>query len=242
MNRQTVLDVMQNPSKFSSEHLVEGALENLLLVKPAAAELERRPPSQEAATLVLRAFAEERAEPWLTALLLGCIGHESGYVTVREILLSESVWAGYAGVALARIRGERAIDDLCYALFVAPTRDGREGAARGLAGLGPGVGTPVLAATLDGLIRWQRGAGILARLLVDATVVAELLASGNKRETKLGTEIVWDVLTTSEGDARRWLDRAESVLMEPLRRTLASPEVNMAPRKRKALEAWVSGR
>ena len=241
-----VADLFPDLSTFSFERLVETALEDLVLVKAVAAELERRPPSHEAAERVVRAFTEGRADSWLTAVLLGRIGHESGYATAREILLSGHLGAEHAGAALARIRGERAIDDLRDALLVARTLRSRESAAAGLARVGPNAVGPVLAASIDGQIRWQTGAGILAALLIEPTVVAELFGSDNERGPKLATEILWGVVRRAEsdgdyGDAQRWLDHAKGLLIEPLQRILASPATNMAPRKRRALEPWVSG-
>jgi hypothetical protein len=234
-------DMNQDFSAVSSERLVDDALENVLQIKPVAAELERRPPSGEAANHVIRTFREGRAQPWLAALLLGRIGHENGYATAREILLGEPGAGSYAAAALARIRGERAINDLCEALVVAPMQADREGAASALSDLGPGAAGPVMSASIDGHIRWQTAAGILAHLLIDPIVVAELLASRHERGPKMGTEILWRVLPFGRSsDADRWLERAGGLLIEPLRRILAAPTVNMAPRKRKGLEAWVS--
>lgn len=162
-----------------------------------------------------------QAHEHLTAQLLRCIRDERGYATAREILLHAPIGSAGAdaGMALARIRGEAAFDDLCDALTIAPDQAGREGAAWGLSCLGARAAGPIRAASVDGRIRWQTGGSILAGLRIDPAVVAELLGSANEREVKLG--------------------RAQSIVAEPLRRVLASQAVTMAPRKRRALEAWL---
>lgn len=66
-----------------------------------------------AARAVINAYQEQRAEPWLAAYLLGCIGHEVGYHIVRKLLLEGTPSAsGYVGKAMAALGGRRAADDL----------------------------------------------------------------------------------------------------------------------------------
>ena len=232
-------DIFLDFSTYSTERIVEVALEDMVQLKAAAPELDGRPPSYEAARIVLDAFAEERAEAWVAARLLGCIGHECGYETVHAFLLREGMAASYAGPAMVSIRGGGAFDDLREALFTAATLMGREGAAAGLASLGPRATGPILSATLQGRIRWQSGAQKLKELRVDSGVVAELLASRQERAARVGSEAMWFLVGDMSTDARAWLRQGERVLVEPLRELLDSPTFTMHPRKRKVLETWL---
>ena len=125
--------------------------------------------------------------------------------------------ASYAGPAMVSIRGGGAFDDLREALFTAATLMGREGAAAGLASLGPRATGPILSATLQGRIRWQCGAQKLKELRVDSGVVAELLASRQERAARVGSEAMWFLVGDMSTDARAWLRQGERVLVEPLR-------------------------
>ena len=128
----------------SAAELVDRAIENVMAFKRVALLLDDLSPDREAADRLVRAFEEERAAPWLTAHLLGCIGHEAGYATVRQILVSAPGMSaeGYAGVALAKIRGDDAFDELVALMGGAVDRRSREGAAYGLGQL---AATPDLA-------------------------------------------------------------------------------------------------
>lgn len=243
------MDKDDNPASLSSEDLVERAVADHLFFKKAAFELAHRPPSTTAAQRLMAAFGCAAAPPWLTAHLLGCIRDETGYETAREILLQApgQLAESYAGVALARIRGTRAFDDLCQILRSAPQQRSREGAASGLARLpSTNAATVILEVALLNRIRYTVSAFTLAELRLDPAMVNDLLTTGDRRAIRLGSEIVWQFVLDSRArpstDVSNWLDEAQAVVTASLRRVLASPAVTMSPRKRRELDAWLLGK
>src|SRR3712207_3109990 len=102
-------------TSYTTEELVAHAAAAPWIFKDVSAELEKRPPDAPAAHHLIAAFQSGQAPAWLVAVLLGRVGHEVGYATAREILLSApgSFAENYAGAALARIRREGALEDLC---------------------------------------------------------------------------------------------------------------------------------
>ena len=229
----------------SAEELVAIVVAEVMFFKNVGAELQRRPPDESAARALVAAFRSGQAPPWMTAYLLGCIGDEAGYDTVREILLSApgQLAESYAGEALARIRGERAFDDLRMLLQDAPKRVSRAGAASGLAQLAsPDAATAILEAALSARIGYMTAGNVLTDLPVDAHRVVLLLSSDDLRSLTLATEIVWMAVT---GELRGWkpvpwLREARADLASALSKALANPELKMAPRKREELMAFVS--
>ncbi|WP_104985660.1 hypothetical protein [Sorangium cellulosum] len=227
----------------TSTQLVAMVLADHGRFKHVAAELERRAPDADAAGALVEAYRAEEAPPWLAAHLLGCIGHEAGYATVREILLNApgSLAESYAGPALAKIRGERALQDLCVLLRDAPKQVSREGAACGLGRLGsPSAATALLEAATAGRIRWHTAAGILAGTPIAPRRLGELLRSGETAQLRLATEIVWVALLDANSGRSTWVHDFAAELRPMIRDVLAKPALNMAPRKRAQLEAWVS--
>ncbi|HVK63645.1 MAG TPA: hypothetical protein VM694_04185 [Polyangium sp.] len=226
----------------TSTKLVAIAIADRGQFKHVAAELERRTPDADAASALVEAYRAEEAPPWLAAHLLGCIGHELGYATVREILLRAPglLAESYAGPALAKILGERALPDLCALLRDAPKQVSREGAAYGLGHLGsPSAEAAVLEAVTTGCIRWQTAASILARLPIAPRHLCGLLRSGEMDPWRLATEIVWLALHDADSGRSTWVHDVAAELRPMIRDVLANPALSMAPRKRTQLEAWV---
>ncbi len=133
--------------------LVDQAIESSRYFKIVSRAFEGRAPSAPAAERLIAAWEAGEAPAWLTAHLLGRIGHDLGYGTVRTILLGGhgSGSGSYAGSAMGRIRGAAAEADLTTILRNSAARRVREGAAYGLAEIGLGIDA-VLDAAADGQI------------------------------------------------------------------------------------------
>jgi hypothetical protein len=114
--------------------LIDVAIKDRGSFKSIGKKLGGLPPSENAAKRLISAFNANRCQPWLTAYLLGCIRHPAGYETAKCILLSNSRLGseGYAGAAMAVMRGEAAYDDLRQIVFSNHPRKVRDGAACGL--------------------------------------------------------------------------------------------------------------
>ncbi|MGK3991101.1 hypothetical protein WME99_49090 [Sorangium sp. So ce136] len=227
----------------TSSKLVATALADHRRFKHVAAELERRVPDADAASTLVQAYRVGEAPPWLAAYLLGCIGHEVGYATAREVLLTAPglLAESYAGPALAKILGERALPDLCALLRDAPKQVSREGAACGLGRLGsPRAEEALLEAVTTGRIRWHIAAGVLARIPIAPRRLGELLRSGETVQLRLASEIVWVALHDANSGRSTWVHDIAAELGPMIRDVLVNPALSMAPRKRAQLEAWVS--
>ena len=229
----------------SAEELVTIVVAQHMFFKIVGAELQRRAPNESAACELVAAFLSGQAPPWMTAYLLGCIGAEAGYGTVRKILLSapRQLAESYAGPALAQIRGERAFDDLRMLLQDAPKQVSREGAAYGLARLASlDAVTAILEAALSARIRHGTAGNILAELPVDAHRVLLLLSSDDQRSLRLATEILW--MATSRalrgGKTAPWFREARADLASALPKALTNPALKMMPQKREVLMAFAS--
>jgi len=170
--------------------IVNEVLANQASFKPAARDLEKLAPDSPATHALIDAFRDGRAPAWMVAHLLGCIGHDEGCPVVREILVSApgSLAESYAGVALAKMRGNRAIDDLTTLLTEAPHKASREGAAYGLQHLGgPAAVRAIAAAGRDGHIQPKVAASILGALSSSSELLRELLDSGLERGLLIAT-------------------------------------------------------
>ena len=115
--------------------LVDAAIEDRTRFKKIGMELDAMQPDEHAAQKLIAAFRRHRCEAWLTAYLLGCVGHRVGYETAKSILLSNagSSSESYAGVAMAKMLGVAAYDDLREIVFGDHHRKIRQGAAYGMA-------------------------------------------------------------------------------------------------------------
>lgn len=116
---------------------VNAAIDRNLLFKQAADALDKLEPSEEAAKRLIAAYENDDAPGWLVAFLLGQNGHPCGYATVKSILeahLGQGA-SSYAGVAMVRLIGREAINDLRKLLRTADHPRVRRGSAYGLAEL-----------------------------------------------------------------------------------------------------------
>ena len=231
----------------SPEGLVELALERRMVFKFVGIELGSRAPDAGAARRLVSEYADGDAEPWMTAHLLGCIGHELGYATVVAILESApgSLAESYAGPAMAKIRGVAAFDDLVRVMNASPKRRSREGAAYGLLRLQhPPAAAAVLEAASSGQIRYSMGAALVDQPLDDADVTP--LISGNERERRVAIAYIDRLISSSTHEGRRGtqlegrLESCRDRWLEPVRQLLADPDFRMAPRQRAALSRWAS--
>src|SRR5262249_41254402 len=161
---------------------------------------------------LIEAFRERRAPAWETAFLLGCIGQDNGYETVREILQNEigNLAEGYAGVALVRIRGELALGDLREVLLNASRLRTREGAAYGVGQIRTKEALALLVeAATTKRIRFRVAAGLLYERMLDPKWIATLLSSDDLCKVRLGTEIICRSIrsgATGE-DPSQWLEK-----------------------------------
>lgn len=211
-------------------------------MKVVGQELGGREPDEAAALRLVAAYEAHEAEPWLTAFLLGCVGHEVGYQTVRDILMAgpRKLAESYAGPALAKIRGPRAQDDLVELTNgAAPTRRGREGAGYGLAHLGTeDAAVALLDAAIGKAIGYQMAGSALAKLPLEPRRVGDLLDRGDEQSVRIAVELLCTLLVT---DPQERLEANRALWLAPVQRTLANPDFRMAPYQREALTGWVTG-
>ena len=148
----------------SSLELVEAAIAGTGW-KSAGLALEARVPDAACAHAIMTAYRSGRCEAWMAAWLLGANGHPDGYETVLAILRSGAGKGSesYAGVALAKMRGDDALPDL-VAILDEPhhARWVHEGAAFGLGEIrDPRALEALLAAVDRGRVRESK-AGFIA--------------------------------------------------------------------------------
>jgi len=127
--------VSESVAGLTPIEVVERVIEHHQFFKAASHDLEASLADESAAIKLTRAYHDGKAPPWMTAHLLGCIGHRVGFETVKNILLDHpgSLAEDYAGVALARIAGPEATQDLLKILFTSQHIKTRRGAGYGLA-------------------------------------------------------------------------------------------------------------
>ncbi len=225
-------------AELEAQDLIMGAVQGDLLFKDVAQELEKRPPSQAAAELVIDAYRRAQADAWLTALLLGACRDKAGYTTVREILLLPGGGGGgYAGEALAKIGGESALQDLIHSMQNAPDRRSRREAAYGLEALGRSEAAPaIIEAVLSGKIPKHLGIGVFATS-PDEGVVLRLLDSPKRISMELAIDIVASCLERIPVPAL--VSRPSSPLIEALERVLSDPSITIWPKKRSCIRSWL---
>lgn len=188
------------PADSSASDLVNLALTSDYAWKDVAAELLKRPPDTAAAGILIHTFQEGRAPAWLTAFLLGCLRDRSGYTVVRDILWSTPGYSGesYAGVAMARIAGAAARDDLLDAMQNAPTRGSREGAAYGLGELADDSLAPLLLeAARAGRIRSDNAATNIASSSSVEPLLREWLATDDSFKQAVALYAAFSLSATS---------------------------------------------
>lgn len=119
---------------LTSRQIVELVLGNHPSFKDASRALANRPPDEDAARDLVDAFGAGRAPAWLVAHLLGCLRARSQYEVARSILMRRAGLGSesYAGVAMVRIAGADARDDLVSLMENGSHQRVREGALSGL--------------------------------------------------------------------------------------------------------------
>lgn len=227
----------------SSIELVRMAVEQPKHVRLIAMVLRGRPPKEAPAAMIAAARERGHLSAARAAELLGCVGHASGYETVRALLFSseETEACAAAGVAAARILGRRAEADLLLALHAAPERAGREGAAWGLLEIDSAeAAASIVEAGRKGSIRARIAVRCAARLPFDPEFWLEQLESPDRRERRYGTELVYELIGSSSEAARGKLSALGDRGRDAVRRALDDPELYMLPEKRDALMRWAA--
>lgn len=228
-----------------SVELVRMALEQPRNTRVIGMALRGRTPKEAPAAIALAAYEAGTLSEARLVELLGSIGHAAGYEMARTLLLTseDRDTCDQAGLAMARILGRRAEDDLTLALRIAPTREGREGAVLGFCELGSEEGAASVAeAGLDGRIRVRVAARSMMRLPFDAEHWLELLEAPDLRARRLATEVVYELLSSVafEGPGAHELEQLGDRGKEAVRRALADGELYMLPDKREQLTTWVA--
>lgn len=221
------------------------ALDRHQVTKLVVHEFERRvgdPPDPEAAALLVRAHEEGTAPPWLVAILLGAVGHASGYPTALAILAASSNGneGAYVSEAIVRMVGGRCADDLLPCLGDDESAAVRNLAARTLALAGVREALPAIcdAATRE-RIGIRRARSALVTLDVDDEVVAGWLRSEQKTEITLGCQVV---LKRLERTRMKQAVRAPERWLAPLlRAALERPELTLLRYEHEVLEEWARG-
>ena len=232
---------MQPPG---AAELVRLAIDDPRRARLIGMALSGQTPKEAPAGMLVAAHEAGKLAPELVAELLGAVGHRSGYRTVRDMLFDEGVGTAGApaGVAMARILGREAIGDLSLALRMAPTREGREGGALGLAELeDEEASASVAEAGADGRIRARVVARCVARMPFDPDEWLRRLASGRTEDRRLATEVIWVLVEKGDAESHARLAALGPEGREGVRQALEDPDVYMLPEKRDALLAWLRG-
>lgn len=254
--RERFLELPPDLRSIPVRELIDRAIRSEVSFKLVGIHLDDQTPDEDAARHLIAEHDSGAAQPWLAAYLLGCIGHDVGYDTEMRIL-EESPGLGaesYAGVAMVKIRGERAFDDLLQLMSDAPQRRGREGAAYGLLRIGsPRAAHAVLDAAVARTIHHNMGSSIAGQMVgqnpdelmpVDPARVTELLESGDERTNWIALEYLAALIRMSSGRdirrraAKRMLRKGRHVWLGPLMRILDARRVRMSPEQRETLRAW----
>jgi hypothetical protein len=223
--------------------LVRMALDQPRHTRVIAMALRGRTPKEAPAAIALAAYERGRIDAPRVAELLGAVGHAAGYAAVRSVLLTSADRDAceQAGRAMARILGQRADEDLVLALRLAPSREGREGAAAGLCELGSAeAAASVAEAGLDGRIRVRVAARTIVRLPFDAEHWLELLEASELRARRLATEVVYELVNSVafDGPGTAELSELGERGKAAVRRALSDRELYMLPDKREQLTQW----
>lgn len=226
-------------------NIVNKAVANRAHFKLAARDLEKLDADPQATRALIDAFRSGVAPPWMVAHLLGCSGHDDGYPVAREILLLAPgcLAESYAGVALAKIRGDRAFEDLASLVTEAPHKVSREGAAYGLQHVGGSAATRTIAvAGRDGCIQPKVAASILADLPTSAQLLLEILDSESDRGLLIVTWLVELREVGTSHDVQRWTQQEEQELVDAFRRSLARHGESLSRARRRRLDQWMERR
>jgi hypothetical protein len=217
-----------------AEGLVTRAIRSRNVLRLGGA-IRRLPPAESDAVQVSAAFANGALDHWEAAFLLGCIGHDAGYQAACRILNDSSLaYAGsHVGLVIAQLGGRQATGDLIQFLSSAPTREGREDAAWGLAHLAsPGAREAIISAALAAKIRGDLAGRLLVQLKIDARTTEQWLTSRERAEVGLGCEVVVAAVPRRGPPALEW-DPTDSERLLALARALVTEgNIELRPRTR----------
>ena len=218
--------------------LVDAAIEDLLSFKKVGLRLEGMQPDEQAAKNLIAAFNRQRCEPWLAAFLLGCIGHSAGYQTVKDILLSNarSSSESYAGVAMAKIHGVRAYEDLRQILFGDHSRKVCNGAAYGMVETASTrLLNDLLTAFSEGRLSRRDVSGHAANCNPDDEWLLDLVRSSDPNQHKLASAII-EIMVSPNFTHRR---PGKSVA-EAINARMCDGSLSMNSHRRATLVAWIN--
>ncbi len=224
--------------------LVQLAIEEPRRARLIGMALASHQPTEAPAALLQAALDRDAIRPDIAVELLGCVRHRAGYSLARSCLYNadrrDAAFA--AGIAMARIAGPEADSDLIVALWAAPEREGREGAALGLCEIGEAHhAAAIFRAAREGKIRARVAAGCAIQLPFDPELHLELLRSEDRGDRRLGTELVYELLVQSGDETELRLRELGEEAKWAVQLCLEDAELYMLPDKREALEAWVYG-
>ena len=202
------------------------------------------PPDEGTVAMILGALERDAVAPALGAELLGYARHPSGAPILRRWLLHQALGpdvAMAAGIGLARVLGADARDDLTVMLSMAPSREGREGAARGLAELGTLIdAASITAAARERRIRARVGVWCAIRLPFDAATWLEVLESDDLSDRRLGTELVYTLVRDPHVACEQHLTALGPRAREAVEHALEDAALYMLPEKRETLRSWLN--
>lgn len=225
-----------------SVELVRMAIDEPKRARLIAMVLAGHTPKEPPAGMLVAALDAGSIAPELGAELLGAVGHRSGYRTLRTMLFEpeRASAAEAAAVAMARVLGPNATDDLLLALRAGPSREAREGAAWGLAELDdPHSAATIGEAGRDGRIRARVAARCIARLPFDPGEWLAQLQADDLAAKRLATEVVYVLVRQADERAQEQLDALGEAGRRAVRRVLEDEDLYLLPDKRDALESWV---
>jgi hypothetical protein len=223
---------------MTTPEILDHVIARPLYFKRAARTLELRAPDEEAGLALVAAFDAGEAPAWLTAFYLGCLRARAGYATLRRILERGPAMGGmgaesYAGVAMARIAGDGARDDLLAAMEHAESRRGREGALDGLAVLGDASVLPAVRLAMRAARVSPDAAGFfLGGLSVGGDEVVAWIQADDERTRIAGLRAVFV-------HARRAGGLTDRAVAGAARGALSRRTTPVSPRTRAALEAAI---
>lgn len=237
-----LLGLPADTSPPDSAELVRLAIAEPRHARLIAMALRGRVPKEAPAAMLMAAYEEGALSSTHVAELLGCVGHGVGYRTVLGMLHDpeESEACEAAGLAAARILGQRADTDLTITLSTGPERAHREGAAFGLCEIGTEeAAASVTEAGRDGRIRIRVAVRCAIRMPFDASFWLELLESIDARDRRYGTQLVYELLASPDAvDAPERLAELGNRAKEAVRVALRDPALYMLPDKRELLTRW----
>lgn len=229
--------------------IVNATLLNVSLFKKAGRELEQRPSDEVAARVLISAYQAQRAEPWLTAFLLGCIRHHIGYDVVRKILLEDhpQLAASYAGTAMALIAGQKAAEDLTDILESATSWRVCEGAMYGLEELNHTSAVPsLIKAYRLGRLKPSHTPKLVAEVVTGETLLC-WLRSNVEIDIRLACKVIAYRLQNIQMAAKGSLPASEmsytdcalsQELAAAVAQVLAAGQISLHPRTRALLSDW----